>query len=145
MVDRADRASRSISIQVEIAPGELIDKITILEIKSERMTEAGKLRHVRAELAALSAARDRSVPPSARLAELTTYLKKVNETLWEIEDSIRVCERDGDFGPRFTELARAVYQQNDRRADLKRQINDLLGSKIIEEKAYVDYRGNSQG
>ena len=128
------------SVPVEISPGELIDKITILEIKCERITDAGKLRNVHLELASLNAARTQGVPPSEKLTGLAAHLKKVNETLWDIEDAIRICERDADFGPRFIELARSVYQQNDRRAALKRQINDLLGSKIIEEKAYADYQ-----
>ena len=129
-------------ILVETAPGELIDKITILEIKTERMTDAAKVHNVRIELAALTAARDRALPPPSALPELpnlTAELKRVNEALWEIEDHIRDCERDKDFGPAFIELARSVYRSNDRRADLKRQINTLLGSQLIEEKSYSKY------
>ncbi len=126
-------------ITVEIAPGELLDKLTILEIKSERMTDAAKLANVRAELATLTAARDRAIRASAALDELTSELKRVNEALWEIEDEIRVCERQADFGPRFIELARSVYHQNDQRAAVKRRINDLLGSRLIEEKSYASY------
>ena len=126
-------------ITVEIAPGELIDKITILEIKSERITDAAKRHHVGTELALLVAARDRAVPGSAELARLATELKAVNEARWQIEDEIRLCERDEDFGPRFVALARSVYRTNDRRAALKRQINELLGSKLIEEKSYTSY------
>jgi tetratricopeptide (TPR) repeat protein len=128
-------------IHVEIGPGELIDKITILEIKIERIADAGKLRNVRAELAALTAARDRSVPPSERLAGLTADLKAVNEQLWCVEDELRGCERDHVFDARFVELARSVYRHNDRRADLKRQVNDLLGARLIEEKSYAAYQG----
>lgn len=126
-------------ILVEIAPGELIDKITILEIKSERITDAGKLKNVRVELQVLEAARDAAIAASAQLTGLTTQLKQVNETLWVIEDSIRDCERGQDFGPEFIELARAVYHSNDRRAAIKKQINELLGSKLIEEKSYAAY------
>ena len=126
-------------ILVEIAPGELIDKITILEIKSERITDAGKLKNVRVELQVLAAARDAAMAASAQLTDLTTQLKQVNEALWEIEDAIRDCERGQDFGPKFIELARSVYHSNDRRAALKRQINELLGSKLIEEKSYAAY------
>jgi hypothetical protein len=126
-------------INIEVAPGELIDKITILEIKDERIKDAAKLANVRTELATLIAARDQAVDSSQALDHFTAGLKQVNEALWEIEDEIRVCERDGDFGPRFIKLARAVYHQNDRRAALKRQINDLLGSRLIEEKSYVSY------
>src|SRR5271166_4126010 len=126
-------------ITVEIAPGELIDKITILEIKSERISNAAKRHHVGTELALLVAARDRAVPGSAELARLATELKAVNEARWQVEDEIRLCERGEDFGPRFVALARSVYRTNDRRAALKRQINELLGSKLIEEKSYTSY------
>src|SRR5438128_2303857 len=127
-------AARAKPITVEIAPGELIDKITILEIKNERIADTAKLRNVRVELEALCAARDQAMEKSDGLTRLTAELKAVNEALWEIEDDIRDCERHRDFGPRFIELARSVYRQNDRRAAVKRQINELLGSKLIEEK-----------
>lgn len=126
-------------ITVEIAPGELLDKITILEIKTERIADQAKLANVKLELETLSAAREHSVRESETLGELVRQLKAVNQALWDIEDEIRICERDQDFGPRFVELARSVYRQNDRRAAIKRQINELLGSKLIEEKAYVQY------
>jgi tetratricopeptide (TPR) repeat protein len=125
------------AVCVEIAPGELIDKISILEIKADRLTDPARLRNVRTELEALRAARDRAVPPSPRLAALTAELRGVNEALWCIEDDIRLCERAGDFGPRFVELARSVYRTNDRRAELKRRINELLGSDLVEEKSYA--------
>ncbi len=124
-------------IFVEVAPGELIDKITILEVKNERIADANKLRNVRHELAILTMARNHAIEPSAGLERLTSELKRVNESLWEIEDAIRLCERQQDFGPRFIELARSVYRENDRRAGLKRDINDLLQSRIIEEKSYA--------
>ena len=126
-------------IHVEIAPGELIDKITILEIKRERIKDAAKLRNVLAELELVAKARDAAIPASAALARLTAELKVVNETLWEIEDDLRHCERAGDFGGRFIALARSVYRQNDRRSAIKRQINELLGSGILEEKSYTPY------
>jgi tetratricopeptide (TPR) repeat protein len=131
-------------IQVEIAPGELIDKITILEIKSEQIEDPGKLRNVRSELATLQVARDRRLPPSEKLTALTAELKTVNEALWTTEDQLRRCERDLHFGPRFVELARSVYVRNDRRAALKRSINGLLGSRLMEEKAYVDYQATAE-
>ena len=127
------------SVKVDIAPGELIDKITILFIKSERIREATKLENVRMELEILSATRDKSLKSSEALKELTKKLKKVNERLWVIEDDIRGCEATKDFGSNFIKLARAVYQNNDERARLKREINLLLGSKIIEEKSYKSY------
>jgi hypothetical protein len=130
----------SASLSVEIAPGELIDKITILQIKSERISEESKLRNICTELEALLRVRDQYLTPSPTLSQLTADLKAVNEALWRIEDDIRLCERNGDFGAGFVELARSVYHQNDRRAVLKRQINDLLGSRLIEEKSYADYR-----
>lgn len=127
------------NISVEVSPGELIDKITILEIKSERMTDSEKLKNVRTELATLIACRDLVIEPSDKLLALSGQLKQVNESLWKIEDDIRDCERQRDFGPQFVELARSVYKSNDHRAALKRQINDLLGSRIIEEKSYAEY------
>ena len=108
-------------ILVEVAPGELIDKITILEIKAAQITDAAKLENVRIELETLSAVRDNEIPPSDELTATTSALKVVNEQLWEIEDNIRECERKGDFTETFIELARSVYRSNDRRAALKRQ------------------------
>ncbi len=129
----------TVSISVEIAPGELIDKITILEIKLERMDAPAKLANVKVELDTLATARDANVAPSGELAEATAELKRTNEKLWEIEDHIRDCERAKDFGPRFIELARAVYITNDHRARVKRRINEILGSRIVEEKSYAAY------
>jgi len=126
------------SISVPISPGELLDKISILEIKLDSIGDRAKQENVRRELAELAAVRQ-SLPQSAELAGLTVELKSVNERLWNIEDDIRDCERRQDFGPAFIELARSVYRQNDRRAALKRQINELLGSRLIEEKAYAAY------
>jgi len=126
-------------ITVEVAPGELLDKLTILRIKNRRITDPARLQNVRAELEVLEAARAESLGDSAELADLTAELTKVNEALWDIEDEIRVCERAGDFGPRFVELARSVYHRNDHRAAVKRRINELLGSKLIEEKSYATY------
>ena len=135
---RRDRSSGHTTVTVEVSPGELLDKITILEIKSQRISDAAKLRNVAVELRALEAAR-RALPESPALAALAAELKAVNEALWRIEDDIRRCDRDGDFGPRFVELARSVYRTNDRRAALKRRVNELLGARIVEEKSYADY------
>ena len=126
-------------IQVPIAPGELIDKITILEIKAERITDARKLANVRSELAQLVRVRDAILPRSDWLDEATSKLKALNGELWEIEDRIREHERRGDFGLGFVELARAVYLCNDRRAAIKREINVRLDSAIVEEKSYAAY------
>jgi Family of unknown function (DUF6165) len=110
--------------------------ISILEIKAERISDPAKLKNVRAELHALLEARDASIFDTEGLAPLAAELRTVNEALWDIEDQIRDCERAGDFGQQFIELARSVYQQNDRRAAIKRRINERLGSEIIEEKSY---------
>ena len=128
---------RTPSVTEAIAPGELLDKITILELKAERIGDQEKLRNVRAELAVLAEARDRSIFDLEGLRELTCELKGINESLWAIEDEIRACEQPGDFGPRFIELARSVYRQNDRRAAVKRRINERLGSRLLEEKSYA--------
>jgi hypothetical protein len=125
-------------VMAPIGFGELIDKITILQIKAERIGDPGKRANVARELALLEALRD-GLPPTAGLDALAGELKAVNEALWEIEDAIRDCEREGDFGPRFVELARSVYRTNDRRAALKREIDRLLGSTIVEEKSYRPY------
>ena len=127
------------SVKVDIAPAELIDKITILSIKSERIDDVGKRKNVQSELDILTTTRDQVIQPSTSLNHLTLKLKDVNERLWVIEDEIRSCEATKEFGSQFIELARAVYQQNDERARLKREINNLLGSNIIEEKSYKPY------
>lgn len=127
------------SIKIDAAPGELIDKITILQIKSERIDDALKRANVNYELATLTNALALAVETSGQISELSTQLKAVNEKLWDIEDKIRDCERREDFGPRFIELARSVYRLNDDRAKLKRTINTLLGARIVEEKSYAVY------
>ncbi len=127
------------SIHVEIAAGELFDKITILQIKSERITDVAKRQNVQSELHVLSQSLDASIPRTSELDALTRDLKQINEALWDIEDEIRDCERRQDFGPRFIELARAVYKTNDRRTAVKRQINNLTGSRLVEEKSYAAY------
>ncbi|MBU0725009.1 MAG: hypothetical protein KJ904_17300 [Alphaproteobacteria bacterium] len=131
------------AIQVPVSWGELMDKISILEIKSERIDDAAKLVNVRAELTALAGVRGANLPADRptldALDRLMADIKAVNEALWEIEDDIRDCERARDFGDRFVALARAVYKTNDKRAELKREINTLLGSALVEEKSYKPY------
>ena len=127
------------SVTVDIAPGELVDKITILEIKLERITGEAKLQNIRMEWALLTEARDAELPRSTELDDLTAELKEINEKLWVIEDDIRDCERQRDFSNEFIRLARAVYFNNDERARLKRRINEHLGSPLIEEKSYAAY------
>lgn len=124
--------------QVPVSWGELIDKITILEIKIERLPTSEARANAGAELHLL---REIAGPglDSSQAGALTARLKALNETLWEIEDRIRDHERAGDFGPAFVELARAVYQHNDERSRVKREINLALGSSLIEEKSYRPY------
>ena len=121
---------------IPVSWGELLDKISILEIKCQRIRDPEKLVNVRAELEMLREARDCSIPGDAALAGLTIELRLVNGLLWDAEDAIRSCERSGDFGPTFIALARSVYTTNDRRAAIKRHINERLGSPLFEEKSY---------
>src|SRR5271166_3434267 len=110
------------SVEVPIATGELIDKITILEIKVARFTDAAKIANVRAELALLCQRRDATLPSDPVLDRLATRLRAINERIWELEDEIRECERRQDFGPAFVTLARSIYRTNDERAAVKREI-----------------------
>jgi hypothetical protein len=126
-------------IRIEVSPGELLDKISILEIKSERIADAEKLKNIRHELGLYGDIRESRIPGGAAMDVLIRDLKAVNETLWEVEDEIRDCEARRDFGARFIELARTVYRTNDRRAAIKREINVLCGSSIVEEKSYTEY------
>src|SRR5262249_53574283 len=122
---------------VPISVGELIDKITILEIKIVRFTRADQRANVAAELGFLQAIAARyGLDSDERLVELKQTLKDINESLWVIEEQIRRCEQGGQFGSRFIELARSVYHSNDKRAKIKRQINLATGSALIEEKSY---------
>jgi Family of unknown function (DUF6165) len=125
---------------VPISPGELIDKITILEIKSARMTDAAKLHNVRTELNLLTETWRASAYSQVDVTAEWTALRDVNAQLWDIEDDIRDKERDGAFDAKFIELARAVYVTNDERAAVKRRINTKLGSALVEEKSYKEYK-----
>ncbi len=127
-------------LKVAISPGEMLDKITILRIKSARMTDPAKLLNVRTELDALQATWASSVYASADIAADEAALLTVNERLWVIEDEIRDKERAQAFDVRFIELARAVYFENDERAAIKRRINIRLGSGLVEEKSYSNYQ-----
>ncbi len=126
-------------ILTPISPGELLDKVTILQIKSENIQDAVKLENVNIERKALQSVVSKHIPQTQKLQDLTAALLAVNKELWVIEDDIRDCERTGDFGDTFVQLARAVYVTNDKRADLKKQINTQMGSKLVEEKSYTDY------
>ena len=127
------------NIHVPVSPGEVLDKITILEIKSERMNDPAKLDNVRRELALLRESWVRAVHEDDTVAALHRQLKEINEALWEIEDDIRDKEREREFDERFIELARSVYVTNDRRSKVKKELNSYLGSEIVEEKSYQDY------
>jgi hypothetical protein len=127
------------SLRIEVAPGEIIDKLTILEIKRERIADEAKRKNVSYEWDVLTRDLVAAVPATPELDALRTKLKEINLKLWVIEDDIRDCERSKDFGQKFVELARAVYFTNDERAAVKRQINELLNSAIIEEKSYAAY------
>lgn len=127
-------------ILVPVSFGELLDKIAILQIKSERMSDPAKLTNVRKELDALSATWLAHPAGETQILELRAALKAVNERLWVIEDDIRNCERLQSFDEEFIRLARAVYFENDERARIKKEINMALGSAYIEEKSYQTYR-----
>ena len=122
-----------------VSPGELLDKLTILEIKRALITDADKLDNIEHEWRVLTEIWSDASLEAPGLNERRDELKAINESLWDIEDDIRQCEAKKDFGERFVELARAVYQTNDRRAEVKKKINLLLGSRLVEEKSYTDY------
>jgi len=126
-------------ISVPVSYGELIDKITILEIKSERIKNAAKLANVRVELDLLNGTWREDPAARTDIAAERDALHRVNEALWDIEDRIRVKEKAKSFDTEFIELARSVYIRNDERAEIKRAINEKLGSTLVEEKSYEDY------
>jgi len=126
-------------ILAEISAGELVDKVTILEIKAERLESRSALKNVATERTALEARLNPILADHPSLTQLKADLKTINETLWEIEDDIRQKESSKEFGSEFIQLARSVYFENDKRSKVKRAINELLGSEIIEEKSYSDY------
>jgi Family of unknown function (DUF6165) len=127
-------------ISVPVSPGELLDKVTILRIKSKRMSDAAKLANVRLELKVLEETWAASTYARADIAVEVAALLDVNERLWVIEDDIRDKERAQAFDAEFIRLARAVYVENDERAAIKRRINLKLGSSIVEEKSYASYK-----
>lgn len=128
------------NISVPVSPGELLDKITILEIKAAQITDTEKLRNVKTELHLLTQVWKQSSVDNDRVQLLKQALKVVNQSLWEIEDKIRIKESRKEFDQEFIELARSVYLQNDKRAATKKEINALLGSRIMEEKSYTQYQ-----
>ena len=127
------------SIKIELSVGELLDKISILQIKAERIVDPSKLENINKELDVLISLWKDSTYSNNNLESETNELKAINEELWVIEDKIRDKERNRVFDKGFIELARAVYITNDKRADIKRIINSKTGSELIEEKSYSDY------
>ena len=128
--------------QIVLAPvslGELVDKIVILEIKKERISDEVKLSNIRTELQALRDIRPPSLLDNAEIQVWEMALRSANEELWDLEDRIRDKERVADFGPEFTEIARLIYRTNDKRAHAKKMINNICGSTIVEEKSYQPY------
>jgi hypothetical protein len=127
------------SVNIAVSYGEVLDKITILEIKSERIADADKRRHIATELAALEEAWRQAGIEAEAVAEEKVALRRVNEELWAIEDEVRKKEAAKSFDTEFIELARKVYITNDERARIKRRINERLGSALVEEKSYQPY------
>ena len=133
----SERRAAQRPVSAPCSLGELIDKITILRIKAERIGEPDKLMNVRRELALLERLAEEDGASSPPIDGLADQLAAVNARLWRIEDAIRACDREGDFGPRFVKLAQSVYRENDTRAAIKRAINTLAGSALVEEKSYA--------
>lgn len=131
------------SIKIELSVGELLDKITILQIKAERINDEAKLENINKELQVLESLWSASPYSQNDLDKETNDLKAINEELWDIEDKIRDKESEQAFDDVFIELARSVYFTNDRRAEIKRVINTKTGSELVEEKSYSDYSANS--
>ncbi len=129
----------NVSIEVEISVGELLDKITILRIKEERISDESKLININKELGVLQSQWEGSPYSKNNLDESIISLKEVNEKLWDIEDQIRYKEKEREFDKEFIQLARSVYIRNDERAEIKRIINRKTGSALVEEKSYADY------
>jgi hypothetical protein len=124
------------TVTAEISFGELIDKITILTIKSQRIADKEKLKNVRIELASLQNTCDRFIENREDIVQLQSMLQEINQMLWDIEDAIRIKERNKEFDDEFIEIARSVYTTNDQRCAIKKQIDAILGSHITEEKSY---------
>ena len=126
-------------IQSEISSGELLDKISILEIKLKKIKDKENLKEINKEYAILKQSQNLNIKLTNELKDLFDELKKVNLNLWDIEDKLRICEKNKDFGEKFIELARRVYINNDSRSKIKSEINKLLGSNIKEIKQYSNY------
>ena len=132
--------NKSKKILSEISAGELLDKISILEIKLERIKDKNSQEEIIKEYNILKETQNSSIEFTDKIKELFETIKETNLNLWEIEDKIRICEKNKDYGKNFIELARGVYFNNDKRAKIKSEINEILGSNISEVKQYVDYK-----
>ncbi|HEX4069260.1 MAG TPA: DUF6165 family protein [Candidatus Babeliales bacterium] len=126
-------------ICAEISCGELIDKITILKIKAERISDPEKLKNVHTELETLQKTCDENIVDYAAITHLQETLQEINQALWDIEDAIRVKERNKQFDDEFIQIARSVYVTNDKRCVIKKEIDKVLGSRITEEKSYEEF------
>jgi len=126
-------------ILVEVSAGELLDKISILEIKKEKITDSEKLKFINNELDVLKAAADKNIKISGKIDTLFKSLKDINSKLWVIEDQKRMCEKNSDFSEKFIKLSRDIHFLNDERAKIKLEINQILGSNIKEIKQYTRY------
>ena len=126
-------------ILVEVSVGELLDKISILEIKQDKIKDPNKLAFINTEHSILKDQLEKNVQSNSKLQELFSSLKEINAKLWVIEDDKRQCEKDKDFGEKFIKLSREVHFLNDDRANIKLEINNLTGSKIKEIKEYTNY------
>jgi hypothetical protein len=131
------QADQSMKLTIEIAPGELIDRLSILEIKLERIQDAAKLNNVRHEYEITMVERRKLGNLNPELEQLAAALKEANERIWDVEDNLRDLDRASTFDDKFIAFARSAYQTNDRRAEIKRRINELLKSEILEEKSHV--------
>ena len=130
---------KSKKILSEISAGELLDKISILEIKLEKIKNENNLKIINKEYKSLKESQDSNIETTEKTKKLYDEIKEINLKLWDIEDNIRICEKNKDFGKKFIELARLVYITNDQRSKTKSKINELLGSNIKEIKQYEDY------
>ena len=131
--------NKSKKILSEISPGELLDKISILEIKLERIKDKNSQEEIIKEYNILKETQNSSIKFTDKIKELFDSIKETNLNLWKIEDKIRICEKNKDYGKNFIELARRVYFTNDKRSKIKSEINKILGSNIKEMKQYVKY------
>jgi adenine C2-methylase RlmN of 23S rRNA A2503 and tRNA A37 len=131
--------NKSKKILADISAGELLDKITILEIKLEKVIDKNNLNQIKKEHSMLKETQNGSIELNDEIRKLFNSLKKINLILWNTEDKIRICEKNNDFGKNFISLAREVYVNNDERAKIKSKINKISGSNITEIKQYVDY------